>query len=245
MEELLNMDSTAVPEQHNTDPYADLAQKYGWKPEKGDKSSREFIEYAMENLEPRGRELKEVKQTLSELKAHMEEQRKQGYAQAMADLENQKRAAIAAGDVEAADKVYNELRKIQQPHNQQTDERAQEMFAQKHASLIADDSLEAFEIKNFLHARHQNLSTYNLDPDTKFQRLEDEMMRKFPAYFGVNTVTNPVAAEKVPTSQAVGKKSFGYADLSKEQREIADFMKFQGVPVEKYIEGLVKEGMLK
>lgn len=245
MEELLNMDSAAVPEQANADPYADLAQKYGWKPEKGEKSPKEFIEYAMENLEPRGRELKEVKQTLSELKMHMDEQIKQAREQARAELENQKRAAIASGDIEAADKVYNELRKIQQPEATQSDEMAQQMFAQKHASLIADDSLEAFEIKNFLHARHQNLSTFGINPEAKFQRLEEEMMKKFPSYFGVNTVTNPVAAERISTSQAVGKKSFGYADLNKEQREIADFMKMQGVPVEKYIDGLVKEGALR
>jgi hypothetical protein len=226
----------ATVEETVKDPYIALATKYGWNPEKGDKSPQAFIEYAMENLEPRGKELKEVKQTLAALSTHMEEQKKQAYQQALKDIEARKEAAIRAGDAKAIDQIYEEKHKLANPIQVMNPLNA---FDMKYHEMINDMSLDAFDIRKFVENRFIDLKDKNLSPDEHVAIVEKDMLKKFPDYFGI--IKSKPALEKDQnrnSSDGTTTQDLSYGDLTKEQKEVAQFLKTRGIAIEKYITSL-------
>lgn len=231
--------ATVAEKETVQDPYAALATKYGWNPEKGDKTPQAFIEYAMENLEPRGKELKEVKQTLVALSAHMEEQKKQAYQQALKDIEARKDVAIRAGDAQAIDQIYEEKHRLANPIQAVNPLNA---FDMKYHEMINDMSLDAFEIRKFVENRFVDLKDKQLSPDEHVAIVEKDMLKKFPDYFG--TVKSKPALEKDQgrnSSDSTTHQDISYEDLTKEQKEVAQFLKTRGVAIEKYIKSLKGE----
>lgn len=225
----------------SNDALADLAQQYGWNPEKGEKGPKEFIEYALQNLEPRGKELKELKNELTYVRSHIEEQKKAAYQQAIVDMEQRKQAAIAAGDVKAVDAIYEERQKLVAPV---TYDPVNE-FTSRYEHITKDSSLEAFEIRKFIVERDKDLDTRGLDKETHVKILEADMLKKFPDYFGQSKAKTPVEKDSTSQTDLRVKKKYSYSDLNSVQKDVASYMKAQGHSVDDYIKGLVDSGALK
>lgn len=221
-----------------------LAKQYGWDPTKGDKSPKEFIEYAMQNLEPRGKELKEVKQTLAKVESHIESLAQERYERKLQELNQRKVHAIESQDFEAVDKIYAETQQLKQDHVKQPTSPV-EVFTTKYASLINDASLEAFEIRQFVASRDEDLGKRSLSPEDHLAIIEKDMLKKFPDYFNISQAKPNLAKDAESSTNMSGKKSFGINDLNPEQREIALAGQRMGRPIEKYIETLAKLGELK
>lgn len=222
------------------DPLSELAQQYGWNPDKGDKSPREFIEYAMQNLEPRGKELKEVKQNLSTIQANIDMLVQEKYEKRLQELEHRKMQAIESGDVQEVDRIYEERQKLSAPKGMPT---SVEVFTQKYGSVIEDSSLEAFEIREFIVKRDSDLAKRNLSADEHTAILERDMLKKFPTYFNQGTpiaTATPVNASTGGTS----KKEVTLESLTKEQRNAAEFAMSRGMPLKAYIDGLKSNGLI-
>lgn len=228
------------------DPFSELAKNYGWDPNKGGKSSKEFIEYAMQNLEPRGKELKEVKQTLAKVESHIENLAQERYERKLQALEQRKLAAIESQDVAEIDKVFEEKKQLQQTQIEQAKpESLIDLWAAKHSALINDKSLEAFDIKQFIYLRDKDLMSRKLSVEEHLAILEHDMYKKYPEYFNITQAK--AAPEKDSQSSSNAKKTVTYTfkDLSPIQQEIALAGEKKGRSIDVYIAGLVKNGVLK
>lgn len=227
-------------EQPSQDQFAELAQQYGWNPEKGDKSSKEFIEYAMQNLEPRGKELKEVKQNLSTIQANIDMLVQEKYEKRLQDLEHRKMQAIESGNVQEVDRIYEEKQNLASPKGLPS---AAEMFASKYSNVIGDVSLEAFEVRDFVAKRDSDLAKRNLTPEEHINIIEKDMLKKFPAYFNQGTPISAIA----PVSSSTGGTTKGkitLESLTKEQRNAAEYSMSRGMPFEVYVAGLKSNGLI-
>jgi len=104
--------------EHEPTPFDDLAKTYGWEPT-GKKSAKEYIEFALEKFPKRGEalsnqsrkleekdsELHRMKVIVDQLALDMKSSKEAAYKQALADLNMQKREAIAAGDVAQVERI--------------------------------------------------------------------------------------------------------------------------------------------
>lgn len=220
--------------QQVNDPLAELAQQYGWDPQKGDKSSKEFIEYAMQNLEPRGKELKEVKQNLAAIQSNIEMLVQEKYEKKVQELEYRKLQAIESGNIEEVDKIYAEKQKLAVPVGMPS---PAEAFLNRYSNVRSDASLEAFEIREFIQKRDEDLGKRSLSAEQHINILEQDMLKKFPNYFNKETPSSGVTPVTSPTG-GVSKGKITLDNLTKEQRDVADYMISRGIPFETYVKGL-------
>lgn len=222
------------------DPLSELAQQYGWNPDKGDKSPREFIEYAMQNLEPRGKELKEVKQNLSTIQANIDLLVQEKYEKKVQELESRKLQAIESGDVGEIDRIYAEKQQLSAPKGAPS---PVDVFTNKYSHVLEDTSLEAFEIREFIQKRDSDLSKRNLSADEHIAIVERDLLKKFPDYFKQGNTQSAVTPVSTSTGGS-GKKEITLASLTKEQRNAAEFAMSRGMPLKAYIDGLKNNGMI-
>ena len=224
-----------------------LAKSYGWNPE-GSKGATEFIEYALKELEPRGRELKEIKQTLNELKGHIDQAKMAGYKQAIADAERKREEAIAYGDVDAVNEAEREIQTIQNTAPPVAAEQDPDIkaFSERHRDILIDPSMEAQEIRNFMQKRDAELSVFKLPPKEVLQIIEDDIRKKFPERFGEEIPRHRKVDSDSTFAPVKSKSKYGFNDLNDYQKQCCRHFVKRGVfkSDQDYIKQLVEIGEL-
>lgn len=234
-----------------------LATKYGWNPD-GKKSAEEYIEFALEKFPKRGEalviqnkkleskdnELSEVKSMLNELSSHMEKQKQMAYQQAMKDMEKQRQAALAQGDVRRLDELEQEKQRLQPPPAAVQD------FQKRHASWLNDSSYECRQMQKWLLAEDKELAGYNLGPDRHVEEIEKSLKKQFPNYFTPKDEYAKMSAVDSDNESGVSgkksKKTFTFNDLNDVQKSMAKYLESRGqMKTTEYIKQLAEMGDLK
>jgi hypothetical protein len=223
------------------------AMESGWKPD-GEKSAEEFIraEPLYAEIKARGKEIKELKATLDELKAHMDKQRELGYKQAYEELLEERKIAIELGDVKSVDALDNKIRKQEKllPPEVPTEVTT---FVQRHADWINDPSFEAQEMRAFAKKRDEDLVRFNLSAKEHLEVIEKDLRLKFPNRFKKEEDTNTISAVESDLSPIRGSKGKKYTlnDLTPEQKKCAiHFDKHKIMTIDAYIKQLKEDGQL-
>ncbi len=251
--------SESKPSQETSgNPIEQMALTYGWKPE-GKKSAEEYIKYALDNFPERGEalskqakaienkdnELDKMKSVLDELSSHMKKQKDVAYQQALADIQSQRKQAIALGDENLVNHLDQAKANLQQDPNRL---KPVEEFRQRHGDWLNDTSFEAIEMQEWVLERDDYLAKKGLPPDQHMDLLEKHLYAKFPSYFNKDGHTN--AVDSMQNSNVAGsggrKKNFTLNDLTNEQRDVAQYLEKSGhLKIADYIKQLVDNGDLK
>lgn len=219
----------------------------GWKPN-GPKSADEFLraEPLYEELKSRGKEIKELKSTLDELKAHMDKQKELGYKQAMQELYSARKEAIEMGDVESVDNIDLQIREHEEEANTLTHNPHVQEFADNNKAWINDPSYEAQKIREFAQHRDEQLVAFNLDPSEHLRILEKDVKKEFSSYFGEDTIKSEVSSVEsdiAPTSPS--SKKYSFKDLNADQKDCYRHFTKRGIMSgDQYIKSLIESGEL-
>lgn len=264
IQEFLKADGIEVateskPSQETSEnPIEAMALTYGWRPE-GKKSAEDYIKYALDNFPERGEalskqakaienkdnELDKMKSVLDELSSHMKKQKDIAYQQALADIQSQRKQAIALGDADLVDHLDRAKANLQQDPNRL---KPVEDFRQRHGTWLNDTSFEAIEMQEWVLERDDYLAKKGLPPAEHMELLERHLQAKFPNYF--NRGGHVSAVDSMQNSNVAGsggrKKNFTLNDLTKEQQEVAQYLDKSGhLKMADYIKQLVENGDLK
>src|SRR3990167_2130140 len=226
------------------------AMAKGWKAG-GEKSAEEFLraEPLYEEIKSRGKEIKELKRTLDELKSHLEKKEQLGYQKALEELHQERTHAIELGDVSAVNSLDKKISEQQEklPKSIESDIPTEaKQFMDKYKSFLETN----VEARIFVLERDEQLGRFGLTPAEHMALLEKEMKQKF------NEDSLFAPQKSAPTSSAVesdsapittkSKKTFTFSDLNKDQQKIArDFERMGVLTREQYIAELVKLGEIK
>ena len=241
-----------------------LASEYGWKPE-GKKSASDYIKFALEKLPERGEalsaqsktieakesELSMMKATLEELSGHMKKQKEVAYNEAMAAFKEQKRQAILNGDVDAVDALEASIAPQQEEKHEVHPSIS--AFEEANSSWLNGDSYEELEMQDWVERHGMLLGKKQLPPEVHMKRLEQDLHKKFPAYFEAEAEEDEVVHSSVESaggSSVAGVKSnnkkYTFANLSDTQKQVAKYLQDSGhMKIEEYIKELVSLGDLK
>lgn len=225
-----------------------LAAEQGWKPD-GEKSAAEFLRAAplYDEIKNRGREIKELKATLDELKAHQDKQIKLGYEQALRDLEQQRIDAIEMGDVASVTELDAQIHEQREHIKPEKPVLPPEVvsFGERHKDWIEDPSYQGKLMREFAKERDEELLQYNLPPEEHLKVIEKDLKMKFKDYFGNKEVDSEEVYPSVESGAPAPRKSkkVTFADLSPEQKKCARHFEKRGVmTVEAYIKQLKQLG---
>jgi len=240
-----------------------LAAEYGWKPE-GKKSAQEYIKFALEKLPERGEalsaqnkaldakegELSKMKATLEELSGHMKKQKEQAYNEAMTSFKEQKRQAILNGDVDTVEALEASMSPVAEVNNE-APAYIQE-FEERNNAWLNGDSYEELEMQDWVDRHGALLGKKRLPPEEHMKRLEQDVHKKFSAYFEAveNEDVHHASVESAGGSRVSGVKSnnktYTFANLSDTQKQVAKYLNDSGhMKIEDYIKELVSHGDLK
>lgn len=233
-------------------PLEALAKSHGWKVD-GEKGAKEFIEFALDNFSPRGKEIKELKATVDAMKTHMDKQRQAGYQQALYDLQQARQDAILDGNIAEVDaldqRIEQHERELEKetPEEQSFSPEAME-FMERHSDWIQDkESLLAFEMRQFTEQRDTALAALNLPHDKHIAVLEKNLKEKFPQYFNASDTKSHASVDRDSYSGTVKTRrgKSGFEDLNPAQKLAARQFEKRGVmTVDQYITQLKELGEL-
>lgn len=262
---------TKEPEHTETDNsnefYESLARKHGWNPN-GEKGAKEYIEFALEELPKRGTALKtqsrkiehkdselgQMKVILDQLANDMKKSKETAYQQALADIQAQKREAVANGDLEKFDKLEKDENNLS---NNQGAQDALLEFQARNADWWDSDTDEAVEMQVYARQVDSVLIGKRLPPAEHMRKVEEKVKNKFKSYFtkdqeeskeensnyrmsveGVQQENNVISSKK--------DKVYTFRDLNDAQKAAAKYLAEQGtMTVDTYIKRLVENGDLK
>ncbi len=228
-------------------------QSKGWNPD-GPKSAEEWAraEPLYQEIKARGKENKQMRRTINELKEHMQKLEEHAYERAVRDLEKEYKTAVYNGDEEEAQRLQQEKEQMVRP--EPVHEAVLE-FQDRHAAWLNGKSYEDLEMKNWVMQRDNDLMSYGLPPEEHMALLDEHLRKKFPNYFEssqepstpqVTAAVDSGHSNNVVTPASKHKKKFTLADLNPEQKQTArDFEKLGVMPIDDYIKQLVANGDLK
>lgn len=232
--------------------FEELASQYGWKVE-GEKSAQEFIKVAMDKFPDQSKKIKELFKTVDLLKDHMTKNEQAAYDRAKRDLDSQRRQAIKEGDVELVEQLdqhYQELKpqSLAPPEDINSHPSILD-FEERNAEWLNDTSFEALKMQKWIQEHGAVLGKKKLPVDKHMQVLEEHLHKEFSNYFesGEDAEVSAVSSSRSTTSTSGAnrkKKNHTFNDLSKEQKEAARLFERHGLPMDKYIADLVKQGVL-
>ena len=244
----------AVVEEEDTSRVEKEALQKGWKAD-GPKSAEEFLraEPLYDELKQRGKDIKELKETVSEMKTLMAQQREAGYEQALGDLERLKADAIRAGDVDTVSGLDDQIKTYETelgniPGEPVTPNEMPEVksFYNQNKFWIEDTSHAAQQIREFAQKRDLELVPFKLAAQKHLDIIQQDIEKQFPDTFKSTSDTPKavVESDKTDTVRIVSKKGkLSFADLSPEQKKCARHFEKNGVmSVEKYIDELKNVG---
>ena len=254
-----NVDVKQEAEEEKKEEYTDLekdALEKGWDPSRS-KSAKEWLDdlplYTA--IKEKNKELKQLKKTVDELKSLFEKKEKAEYDQTVAQLETQRKDAVAKNDYKSIQAIDEQKNKLAAPANVVHD--AVLEFQDRNKEWLNGIGWKEKEMKDFVLRRDSDLMALKLPVDEHMEMLERDVKSKYRDYFDKNISTNDGvmhAVEKNSSTPIVknSKRKYTINDLNPEQQKAAKgFVKykvFDNDPqkcVQKYIDQLVESGELK
>ncbi len=195
------------------EPMEEQAREQGWVSkdeweasgrDAGDhRSAKEFVERGelYKSIHSTKRELAQTKATLDSLAQHHTYLYEKGYQDAVKKMEQEKRAAIRAGEHEVAAEIDEDLDKLKETH-----QRERQALAQQQAAAIAFNNmppeLEAWNVRNSWYSTDIELKEYADAAGRVYMRkggtkdgllahVEKKVREQFPERFGM-TKKDPV-----------------------------------------------------
>ena len=226
------------------------ARRHGWNP-KGEKSAEEFLRAKplYNEIRERGREIKELRATVDQLKKIIERNEHVSTQRALEQLKAQKREAIKLGDADLVDTIEAQEREVLSPPQelQYQYNHAIEDFKERHAEWLSDYGYESQQMRDFVLERDRQLAALNLKPERHIEIIEKDLHRKFPEYFKGNELKFSAATASVESDMSRttsgSKRKPTFHDLTPEQKKIARYMeKHAGMKIETYIDQLIEVG---
>lgn len=197
----------------------------GWKPD-GRKSAEQWAADG-DKLEVLSRKLDSQEQLIKQMSEHMKKKEQHGYERALKELQDQRKAAIHLGDVDAVDEYDRQIQQYQQ--NVQPAAQIKEVadFNERYADILNGSSAKDKAIVAWLQQRDQEIYKEKLAPAEHMSRLEAEMIREWGiAQKEPQVIEEQKATPKVSTQGAVygqtKKGTITYNDLTAEQRQFCD-----------------------
>jgi len=175
----------------------DQAREMGWKPQEeysGDPkkwvSAEIYVARAplYEELERRGRELKEIKNVVHNLASHNANIEKKAYENALKTLKAQHRQAVREQEFEIADQIEDRIDELKEEQATQSFKPPQpnvnpvlEDWARKNTWFNTDQ--EMTEYANFVGRRIMT-SNVPMEPEVLLKQVTMEVKERFPEKFG-------------------------------------------------------------
>lgn len=236
------------------------AKSQGWSP-KGEKSAQEWVNTTSlyDGLKSKGKEIKELRKTLNDVKAHMEKQQQRGYEKALEDLISQKNEAILEGNIDKVTELDKEIA-VTEKDTHLVDAKSEALvqnFYNENTRWITDPSMNAQEIRDFALKRDNQLAAFNLAPQEHLDLLTDDLHKKFNSYFNstvtasseelmqTDEVVVPIVESTSKEVNTVVKSKMGFNDLNDEQKKCcARFVTRNVMTQDEYIKSLKDIGEL-
>lgn len=212
-----NEDSGADNISNAAKNYTDFENKmmsHGWDPE-GTLSAEDWID---NGFKIKNRKLDNLFSAVEELKTKMDKEKKDAYAQARADLEAERIAAIEEADL---DKV-KEIEKKQQTMVDPSVREYADAFTERNKTWLTGTSYKDMEMAAICGIKDKLLFEQKLPPKEHFAQLEAHMKEKYPEVYGLEKPISSVeGGQKVAIKQsAVGdKKKLTWDDLDQFQKQ--------------------------
>lgn len=223
-----------------------LASELGWAPEdqwRGNPDEwvdaatfiRQGRDILKKTLSRQDTELSEVKKTLGEFKEYHQGVEERAYKRAKADLERQRREAVAEGDVEEVDRIQSELDSLPEPSKTEEPDKGNGQ-----ANPDNDPNFIAFRSQNpwygkdyFLTAKANEIAPVVGNAGFQGQAFYDEIARAVRSEFP-DKFRNPARARKssVEGSSGTSRKKGGergYEDLPPDAKAACDRFVNQGL----------------
>lgn len=226
-----------IKEEKQEREFTSLEQKmmaHGWDPD-GELSAEDWID---NGFKVKQKKLDSVFNTVEKLKEKLEQQEKQAYAKAKAELEAQRIEAIEMADVERVRNIEKEIKAVVDPSVKEHID----AFTEKHKAWLTGTSYRDQEMQMVCGQRDKEIFAEGLPPDKHFEKLEAYMRGKYPDYFSEEPAPIQSAVEgKQPATAKVShaKKKLTFDDLDKFQKQAAlNLQRTRGVKIEDYIKRL-------
>lgn len=220
----------------------------GWDPA-GEKSAEEWHRAAplYNELKERGKEIKQLRRTVDELKVHMKKQDQIAYDRALAELTTQRTQAIRSGDVDLVDKIDSAKQSLDQQSSSLPDiPEAVIEFKEKYGEILEGASYEHMQMAEFIRKRDSELYKKHLDPAAHMKMLEEHMLKEFPEYFGHSPRNAVETGYEDNVSRPNSRKKAVFNDLNSTQKQIArDFERMGVMKTDEYIKQLLEAGEIK
>lgn len=243
----------------------ELAVSMGWNPSfegaegKEKLSAKDYIKKGRDIQRDMSKRLKSQSDAIDEMKSsiqgiqdHYEKVSKAEIAKAKKELKDKRKEAIIDGDVDAVEKIDEEMDtlKEQEKTNKKEAKNKDKIFD----DWISDNKWFEEDAEMVNYANYKLASELKRNPSLSTSEQLDFARKsvedKFPEYFGKSKPekkTPPTAVNEGGSRPGSGaKKEFTSADLSADQRAIMKTFVRQGIMTEKqYIADLVKIGEVK
>lgn len=220
---------------YENDPYRALAEKYGWNPEKGDKSPKEFIEYPFDKkIKTQQRSIRDLEGRISQLTEMLVEQNRSKYTE---DKQYLQQIVDTSDDPDQVRQAFKELEAIKtkeeslnkyQPAEATTQSIPVETmdFLHSHPDWFpnasnpnAQLSQKQVQIQQYAIQRENQLKQMHpgLDGSDMYDIIEAEIVNKFERTKPTTKINKPQAVK--PT------KSSGTAPAQYDKNTLSDFDK--------------------
>ena len=231
------------------------AKSKGWDPD-GPKSADEYLraEPLYEEIKARGKDIKELKDTISHLKGLMDKQQQAAYQQAISDLQAARNEAIELGDVEEVNRIEDQAKRLQQDvQPPQVSEKVQS-FVNRNQGWLYNQNEIANEIKMVAEAKYQVLKQQGKSDEEIIDIVEPFLQKVYPDVVAGGASkeastpkVSPVDSPSLGASaKHASRKKFTFSDLNDQQKEACRYFDKAGImKPEDYIKELIKVGDLK
>lgn len=228
--------------------------KLGWDPN-GKKSAEQWsADYPLfKKIAQQNDKLEKVERLLENMTKERQKAEEYGYKRAMDEFEARKQAAAAKNDVGEYNKAVSEQEQYAKEEvEKRQNHPAVKAFEDKYQDILncKPDDFDALAALSDMQRVDVALGARNLPPEEHLALLDQYMQKTHKNLFNKQeNDENKVLAIETNTrssSMKAQQKRFTYDNLSKEQKEIADYLKKTlGKSHDDYIKDLVKFGDLK
>lgn len=220
----------------------------GWDPS-GEKSAEEWHRAAplYNELKERGKEIKQLRRTVDELKQHMQKQDQIAYNRALAELSVQRTQAIKSGNVDLVDQIDNAKQDLNHQISSIPDiPDAVIEFKEKYDEILNGVSYEHMQMAEFIRKRDAELFKKHLSPEDHMATLEEHLHKEFKDFFQKSPRNSVEAGYEDNVAKPSSRKKAVFNDLNPTQKQIArDFERMGVMKPEEYIKQLLEAGEIK
>ncbi len=233
-------------------PLEDEARASGWVPEDeytGDKNkwidAKEFLNRGplFKKIDSQSRDIKALRQAIVDMQELHTKAREQEYKKALAEVRQEKKAALLEGDADAVIEADEKIDMLRDAQKEQVIKPVEESTAEAHPEFVnwvsrnawyeSNKGMKAFADTIGIDFRRQGMS-----PSEVLKAVEKEVRKEFPHKFENPNQKKASPVEGGTTVKAGGAKGQEYALTDQERKAMNNFIRLGVMTKEQYIESL-------